>query len=67
MITMRAISLLAYFTDITIYALRSTLWSSRILWIVGRVIADSSLDLLSPCGVVPHVLILVSNPRVLDK
>jgi hypothetical protein len=35
------------------------LWSSRIFWMVGRVIADTSLDLLSPCGVVPRVPILI--------
>jgi hypothetical protein len=34
---------------------------------VGRVIADDSLGLPSPCEVVPLVLILVSNPQVLGK
>jgi hypothetical protein len=39
MIPIRTLSLLAYFTnifiDIIIYALESTPWSSRILWMVG--------------------------------
>jgi hypothetical protein len=34
---------------------------------VGRVIADPSFGLPSPCEVVPLVLILVSIPRVLGK
>jgi hypothetical protein len=33
----------------------------------GRVIVDPSLGLLSLCGVVPRVPILVSSPRVLGK
>jgi hypothetical protein len=70
MIPIRTLSLLSYFTyisiDIIFYALGSTLWSSRI-WMVGGVIADPSLGLLSPCEVVPWVLILVSSPRVLGK
>jgi hypothetical protein len=56
MIPMRTLSL-AYFTyisiDIIIYALGSMPWSSRIFWMVGQVIADSSLGLPSLCGVVP--------------
>jgi hypothetical protein len=57
MIPIMTLSLLAYFTDISIdiiiYALGSTSWSSRIFWMVDRVIADPSLGLLSPRGVVP--------------
>jgi hypothetical protein len=63
MIPIRTLSLLAYFTyipiDIIIYALGSVSWSSEIFWVVGRVIMDPSLGLLSPCEVVPWVLILV--------
>jgi hypothetical protein len=33
-ISIRTISLFAYFTDITIYALGNTLWSSEIFWII---------------------------------
>jgi hypothetical protein len=70
MIPIRTLSLLGYFTyiliDIIIYALGSVPWSSRIFWMVGRVIADPSLGLLSPCRVVPLVPILVSSPRVLS-
>jgi hypothetical protein len=44
MIPIRTLSLLAYFIyiliDIIIYALGSTPWSSRIFWMVGKVIAD---------------------------
>jgi hypothetical protein len=44
MITIKNLSLLAYFTyifiDIIIYILESTLWSSRIFWMVGRVVKD---------------------------
>jgi hypothetical protein len=40
----------------------STLGSSGILWIVGQVIADPFLGLLSLCGVVPRVPIIVNNP-----
>jgi hypothetical protein len=35
--------LLGYFTDIAIYVLRSTTWSSRISLTVGRVVADRYL------------------------
>jgi hypothetical protein len=53
MIPIRTLSLLAYFTnifiDIIIYTLGSTPWSSRIFWMVDRVIVDPSLDLLSLC------------------
>jgi hypothetical protein len=63
MISIRTLSLLAYFTyifiDIIIYALGSTSWSFGIFWMVGRVIADPSLSLPSPCGVVPRVPILI--------
>jgi hypothetical protein len=66
MIPIRTLSLLAYFTyisiDIIIYALGSTSWFSGIFWMVGRVVADPSLGLLSPYEVVPQVLILVSSP-----
>jgi hypothetical protein len=65
MIPIRTLSLLVYFTyifiDIIIYILRSTSWSSRIFWMVDRVIMDSSFGLLSPCEVVPRVPILVSG------
>jgi hypothetical protein len=71
MISIRTLSLLAYFTyisiDIIIYALVSMSWSSRIFWMVGRIIVDPSLCLLSVCGVVPRVQILVSRPWVLSK
>jgi hypothetical protein len=63
MILIRTLSLLAYFTyiliDIIIYALVSTLWSSGIFWMVGRVVKDPSLGLPSPYEVVPRVLILI--------
>jgi hypothetical protein len=66
MISIRTLSLLAYFTyifiDIIIYALGSTSWSSRFFWMVGRVVANPSLGLLSLCGLVPQVPILVSSP-----
>jgi hypothetical protein len=69
MISIRNLSLLTYFTyifiDIIIHILRSTSWSFEIFWMVGWVIADPSLGLSSPCGVVPWVPILVSSPRVL--
>jgi hypothetical protein len=65
------LSLLTYFTyifiDIIIYALGSTPWSSGIFLMVYWVIADSSLNLLSLCGVVSWVPILVNSSRVLDK
>jgi hypothetical protein len=71
MILIRTLSLLAYFTyisiDIIIYALESTSWSSEIFWMVGWPIADPSLGLLSPCDVIPQVLILISSPRVIGK
>jgi hypothetical protein len=71
MIPIRTLSLLAYFTyismDIIIYDVENMSWSSRISWMVGRVIADSSLGHPSPCEVVPRVLIIISSPRVLDK
>jgi hypothetical protein len=63
MISIRTLYLLIYFTytliDIIIYALGSTLWSTRIFWMVGRVVAD---PLLGPSdsmwGGTPH-----TNPR----
>jgi hypothetical protein len=65
MISIRTLSPLAYFIyisiDIIIYVLRSTSWSSGIFWMVGRVIVDLSLGRLSPCVVVPWVLICVSR------
>jgi hypothetical protein len=71
MILIRTLSLLSYFTyifiDTIIYTFGSTPWSSGIFWMVGRVIADPSLGLLSLCGLVPRVPILVSSPRVLGK
>jgi hypothetical protein len=63
MIPNKTISLLAYFSyisiDIIIYALKSTSWFSRFLWMVGRVVTDPFLGFLSPSEVVPRVLILV--------
>jgi hypothetical protein len=57
MILIRTLSLLVYFTyiliGIIIYALGSTPWSSGIFWMMGRVIKDLSLVVLSPCEVVP--------------
>jgi hypothetical protein len=57
MIPNMTLTLLAYFTyisiDIIIYVLGSTSWSSEIFWMVGQVVADSSMGLLSPCEVVP--------------
>jgi hypothetical protein len=57
MIPIRTLSLLAYFIyifiDIIIYALGSMPWFFEIFWMVGRVIADPSLGLSSPCGVIP--------------
>jgi hypothetical protein len=71
MITIKTLSPLAYFTyifiDIIFYAMESTSWSSGIFWMVGRIVADYSLGLLSPCEMVPLVLILVNSPRVLAK
>jgi hypothetical protein len=68
MISNRTLSLLAYFTyisvDIIIYALGSTSWSSRIFCMVGRVITDTSLGLLSPYEVVPQVLILITGSQL---
>jgi hypothetical protein len=65
MIPIRTLSILVYFTyifiDIIIYALGIMLGSSGIFWMVGRVIADPSLNLLSLYEVVPWVPILVST------
>jgi hypothetical protein len=65
MISIMTLSLLAYFThifiDIIIYALGSTPWSFGNFWMVGRVIKDPSLSLLSPCEVVTWVLIFISR------
>jgi hypothetical protein len=65
MITIKTLSLLAYYIyiliDIIIYALGNTTWSSGIFWMVGRVVKDPSLGLLSPCGVVSLVIILVNG------
>jgi hypothetical protein len=59
------LSLFVYFTyiliDIIIYALGSTLWYSKIFWMVDWVIADPSLDIPSLCGVVPRVPILIKG------
>jgi hypothetical protein len=67
MITNKTLSLLDYFTyisiDIIIYAVGSTSWSYRIFWMVGQVITNPSLGLLSPCEVVPQVLILITEPQ----
>jgi hypothetical protein len=66
MIPIRTLSLLAYctyiFIDIIIYALGS-IRLSRIFWMVGRVIADPSLGLLSLCRVVPRVSILITYKK----
>jgi hypothetical protein len=63
MILIKPLSLLAYFTyiliDIIIYVLGNTSGSSRIFWMVGRVITDPSLGLLSLCQMVHRVLILI--------
>jgi hypothetical protein len=63
MILVRTLSLFAYFTyifiDIIIYTLERMLRSSGIFWMVGRVVADSYLDLTSLYGVVPWVPILI--------
>jgi hypothetical protein len=71
MILIKTLSLLAYLTyifiDIIIYALGSIPWSSGIFWMMGRVITNHSLGLLSLCGVVPWVPILISSPQVLGK
>jgi hypothetical protein len=71
MISIRTLSLLAYFTyifiDIIIYASGSMSWSSGFFQMVDRVIVDPSLGLTSLCGVVHWVPIRVSSPRVLDK
>jgi hypothetical protein len=52
MISINALSLIAYFTynyiDIIIFALRSTSWSYIIFCMVGRVMTDPSLGLLTP-------------------
>jgi hypothetical protein len=70
MILIRTLSLLVYFTyifiDIIFYVLGSTHWSSGIFWMVGRVVTDPSLGLLSPCEVVPRVLILIISHRGID-
>jgi hypothetical protein len=77
MIPIKTLSLLAYFIyifiDISIYAFGSMSWSSQIFWMVGRVIVDPSLGLLSPCGVVPRVPILITpissifkSPNIID-
>jgi hypothetical protein len=70
-IIIRTLSLLVYFTyifiDIILYALGKTPWSSRIFRMVGQVIADPSLGLPSPCGVVPRVPIIASSPGVFGK
>jgi hypothetical protein len=66
-IPIRTLSLLAYFTyifiDIIINVLESMTWSSRIFWMVSRVITDPSLGLPSPCGVVPQHYVRNSNMR----
>jgi hypothetical protein len=67
MISIRTLSLLTYFTYMTICALGSSSWSFEIFSMMDRVISDLSLGHLSPWGVVPQVLILVSSPRVLGK
>jgi hypothetical protein len=71
MIPIRTLSLLVYFTDISIdiniYALERMTWSSGIFWMVGWVITDPSLGLLSPCRVIPRVPIFVSSQWVLGK
>jgi hypothetical protein len=44
--------------------LRNTSWCSKISWIMGRVVMDPYLGLLSPYDVVTRVLILI---HILDK
>jgi hypothetical protein len=69
MIIIMTQSLLVYFIyifiDIIIYALASISWFSRIFWMVGRVIADSSFGLPSLCGLVPWVLILITETKTM--
>jgi hypothetical protein len=61
MIPIRTLPQLAYMLiDIIIYALGNMSWSSAIFWMVGRIVTDPSLGLLSPCEGVRQVLILVS-------
>jgi hypothetical protein len=71
MISNKTLSLLIYFTyisiDIIIYSLWSTSWSSKISWMVGWVVTNHSLGLPSPCDVVPWALNLVNSPQVLGK
>jgi hypothetical protein len=62
MILIRTLSIFLYFTDIANYDLESTTWSSRILWMVDWIVANPSFSLLSLCGVVPQVPIVISNP-----
>jgi hypothetical protein len=66
MIPIKTLSLLAYFTyisiDIALYASESTAWSFGIFCMMGQVISDPSLGHPSPCGVVPRVPILNSSP-----
>jgi hypothetical protein len=66
MISIRTLSLLAYFTyifiDIIIYTSGSMSWSSGFFQMVDRVIVDPSLGLTSLCGVVHWVPIRVSSP-----
>jgi hypothetical protein len=68
MISIRTLSLLTYYTyifiDIIIYALGSMSLSSETFWMVGRVIADPSFGLLSLCGVVPWVSILINHTMI---
>jgi hypothetical protein len=63
MISISTLSLLAYYIyiliDTIIYVMGNTSCSSRIFWMVVRIIADPSLGLLSPYEVVPQVLILI--------
>jgi hypothetical protein len=50
-----------YFHRYNFLCLGSTLWSSRIFWMVGRIEADLSLGLPGPCEMIPWVLILVND------
>jgi hypothetical protein len=62
MISIRILSLLAYFTDIAIYSVGSTPWSSRIFWMMDQLISDPSLIHPSPCVVVPRARIPRQQP-----
>jgi hypothetical protein len=71
MISIRTLSLLAYFTYISIYIpIYAKGEYAMVLW---NLLDDGSSHIrpllahLSPCGVIPWVPILISSPRVLYK